>query len=69
MTKKELVSLVYWWGVVVSFGMWVSFYVAQVGEAFVWWDVIWIVVGSAMAAFSSWFSVALLVGGWMFGAI
>lgn len=68
-TKEELRSTVYWWGFVVSFGLWVPFYVAQVEETFVWWDAILIVLGSVMAAFSSWFSVALLVGGWMFGSI
>jgi len=69
MTKKEMSSLVYWWGVVVSFGMWVSFYVSLVDETFIWWDAILIVLGSAMAAMSSWFSIALLVSGWMFGSI
>ena len=69
MSKKELSNLVYWWGWVVSFGMWVSFYVGQVDETFVWWDAILIVLGSVMAAMSSWFSVALLVSGWMFGSI
>jgi hypothetical protein len=69
-TKEEMSNLLYWWGVAVAFGLWLSFYVAQVSEGlFVWWHVFPIVIGSAMAAMSSWFSVALLVGGWMFGSI
>jgi hypothetical protein len=68
-TKKELSNLIYWWGVAVSFGVWIAFYAAQVEETFVWYDAIFIVLGAAIAAMSSWFSVALLVGGCMFGSI
>ena len=70
MNKKDLRSIVYWWGVAVAFAMWLSFFVGQIAEeTFVWYDVIIIVFGAAAAAMSSWFSVALLVGGWMFGSI
>lgn len=68
-TKKELVSAIYWWGVAVAFGMWVSFFMSQAGETPGFLAVIFVSLGSAVAAISSWFSVALLVGGWMFGAI
>jgi hypothetical protein len=39
-TKKELSNLIYWWGVAVSFGVWIAFYAAQVEETFVWYDAI-----------------------------